>query len=79
MTIDNVMKDFDIRKELKYLRVAYSSKNKVFLVETLDRQVNKVNEFPIVTGRIILNKVYAFSLLRFIIRIAQRNCHRRKK
>ena len=34
---------------------------------------------PAINGRIELNKVYSFALLRFVIRIAQRNWFRKVK
>lgn len=50
-----------ITKELKHARFTWDEANKVFVVES-----PKGN-------RLELNKLYSFALMRFIIRIAQKN------
>ena len=54
-------KDNKIIKELKHARFTWDEKHGIFSVES-----PKGN-------RIELNKVYSFALMRFIIRIAQKN------
>ena len=59
-----------ITKKLKYGEFAWLDNQKCFFVKTTrDNEIN----------RILLDKTYAFALMRFIIRIAQRNWLRRKK
>ena len=49
-------------------------------VETDEQYAERVaNSAPPTNGRIHLNKVYSFALLRFVIRIAQRNWFRKLK
>ena len=49
-------------------------------VETDEQYAERVaNLDPPLNGRIHLNKVYSFALLRFVIRIAQRNWFRKLK
>lgn len=58
-----------ITKELKYARFTWDDDKKEFFLEKLD------GDF--VTDKFSLNKIYAFALLRFIIRIGQRNWFRK--
>jgi len=49
-------------------------------IETDEQYAERVaNLDPPTNGRIHLNKVYSFALLRFVIRIAQRNWFRKHK
>ena len=49
-------------------------------IETDEQYAERVaNLDPPINGRIHLNKVYSFALLRFVIRIAQRNWFRKLK
>ena len=63
-----------IRKELKFANFEYDENEKTILIETRLEEGNT----PI-NGRIKLNKVYSFALLRFVIRIAQHNWFRKLK
>ena len=80
-----------IRKELKFANFEYNEDEKTILIETRSAEepvmgygeteeeyAKRVDEhIPPITGRIHLNKVYSFALLRFVIRIAQRNWFRK--
>ena len=80
-----------IRKELKFANFEYNEDEKTILIETrLDAPPDRAyeendedyaerisNHRPAINGRIKLNKVYSFALLRFVIRIAQRNWFRK--
>tara|TARA_A200000113_G_scaffold155536_1_gene140276 strand:- start:319 stop:576 length:258 start_codon:yes stop_codon:yes gene_type:complete len=55
-----------IVKELKRATFVYDEEDKSFLIKDSEGQ------------QIILNKVYAFALMRFIVRLAQRNWLRLK-
>ena len=68
--------EYNIVRELKGIRMMYSDDSKEFWIQTVER---KEGEFPTTTGEIEFGKVYAFSLIRFILRIAYRNWFRRKK
>ena len=50
-----------IKKELKYAEFCYDEKDKTFTITEEDG------------NRVILNKVYSFAFMRFVIRMAQRN------
>ena len=72
-----------IRRELKYATFEWDDEEKSILIETKSggqhpSEWDEKNERPI-NGRIKLNKVYAFSLMRFVVRIAQRNWFRKLK
>ena len=83
-----------IRRELKYVTFEYDEDDKSILIETRSDTDTPIKAFvetdeeyakrvaehdaPI-NGRIHLNKVYSFALLRFVIRIAQRNWFRKLK
>ena len=56
-----MIKDNKIIKELKHARFIWDEKHGIFSVES--PKGNKIE----------LNKVYSFALMRFIIRIAQKN------
>ena len=56
-----------INKNLKYATFSYDEEEKDFVIEEEDG------------NKVILNKVYAFAFMRFVIRIAQRNWLRTKK
>ena len=81
-----------IRKELKFANFEYNEDEKTILIETRldastlareneetdeDYAERVANHRPAINGRIKLNKVYSFALLRFVIRIAQRNWFRK--
>ena len=56
-----------ITKELKYATFEYNEEEKDFVIEEQDG------------NKVILNKVYAFAFMRFVIRMAQRNWLRQMK
>ena len=82
-----------IRRELKYATFEYDDEDKSILIETrsdatppqghvesdLEYAERVANEDPPINGRIYLNKSYAFALLRFVVRISQRNWFRKAK
>ena len=55
-----------INKQLKYAEFSYDEKDKTFTITEEDG------------NRVILNKVYSFAFMRFVIRISQRNWLRNK-
>lgn len=60
-----------IIKELKYGKFLWDDEKKHFVIGVNDE-----------TGRarhIVLNKVYAFAFMRFVVRIAQRNWFRKRE
>jgi len=61
------MKMAKITKQLKHAEFEYDEESKEFRVQ--DREGNEV----------VLNKIYAFALMRFVIRMAQRNWLRSNK
>ena len=61
------MKMAKITKQLKHAEFEYDEETKQFRVQ--DREGNEV----------VLNKIYAFALMRFVIRMAQRNWLRSNK
>ena len=63
-----------IKRELKYATFEYDDEDKSITIETNSRE----GDNPL-NGRIHLDKVYSFALLRFVIRIAQRNWYRKMK
>jgi len=83
-----------IRRELKFANFEYDEEEKTITIETRTdstptqghvetdleyaERIANLEEAPI-NGRIELNKVYSFALLRFVIRIAQRNWFRKVK
>ena len=56
-----------IDKNLKYATFSYDEADKTFTITEQDG------------NRVILNKVYSFAFMRFVIRMAQRNWLRTKK
>ena len=82
-----------IKRELKYATFEYDESEKTITIETKsdtipDKNIHESDEDyedrlaahePAINGRIELNKVYSFALLRFVIRIAQRNWFRKVK
>jgi hypothetical protein len=77
-----------IKRELKYATFEYDEEEKSIMIETrttsdaFKNMASASGEFDLprpVNGRIKLNKVYSFALLRFVIRIAQRNWFRKVK
>ena len=77
-----------IRRELKFANFEYDKDEKTIMIETrttddaFKRMANAKGEFNLsrpINGRIKLNKVYSFALLRFVIRIAQHNWMRQWK
>ena len=56
-----------ITKELKYATFEWDEDTKSFMITEEDG------------NRVILNKVYAFAFMRFVIRMAQRNWLRKQK
>ncbi len=83
-----------IKRELKYATFEYDETEKTITIETKSdatppighvetdeeyaERIANLEDAPI-NGRIKLNKVYSFALLRFVIRIAQRNWFRKVK
>ncbi len=63
-----------ITKKLKYADFNYDEKSKTFAIFTWGKEGRKAQEYGI-----NLDKVYAFALMRFIIRIAQSNWLRQKR
>ena len=61
-----------IRRELKFATFEWDDEEKSITIET-----KRTEEPHLVNGRIKLDKVYAFSLMRFVVRIAQRNWFRK--
>ena len=82
-----------IRREMKFAAFEYDETEKTITIETKsnkipDQNIHETDEQyqkrleshePVVNGRIELNTVYSFALLRFVIRIAQRNWFRKVK
>mgnify|MGYP003149296497 FL=1 len=69
-----------IRRELKYATFEWDDEEKSITIETRSHEPLRADsETHPVNGRIKLNKVYAFSLMRFVVRIAQRNWFRKIK
>tara|TARA_Y100000593_G_C4091306_1_gene228663 strand:+ start:130 stop:471 length:342 start_codon:yes stop_codon:yes gene_type:complete len=56
-----------ITKKLKYAEFEWDEESKSFMITEDDG------------NRVILNKVYAFAFMRFVIRMAQRNWYRKPK
>ena len=56
-----------ITKELKYATFEWDEETKSFMITEEDG------------NRVILNKVYAFAFMRFVVRMAQRNWLRKQK
>jgi hypothetical protein len=56
-----------ITKQLKYASFEYNEESKEFSVQDGDG------------NQVVLNKIYAFALMRFVIRMAQRNWLRSNK
>jgi hypothetical protein len=50
-----------INKQLKYAEFSYDEEDKIFTITEEDG------------NRVILNKIYAFAFMRFVVRMAQRN------
>ena len=61
-----------IKRELKFATFEWDDEEKSITIET-----KRTEEPHLVNGRIKLDKVYAFSLMRFVVRIAQRNWFRK--
>ena len=61
-----------IKRELKFATFEWDDEEKSITIET-----KRTGEPHLVNGRIKLDKVYAFSLMRFVVRIAQRNWFRK--
>jgi hypothetical protein len=82
-----------IRKDLKLVSFEYDDDEKTITIETRSSALpvrgmtESEEEYesrldshePPINGRIELNKVYSFSLMRFVVRIAQRNWFRKLK
>ena len=69
-----------IRRELKYAAFEWDDEEKSITIETRSQEPLRADsEIHPINGRIKLNKVYAFSLMRFVVRIAQRNWFRKTK
>tara|TARA_Y100001963_G_scaffold36361_3_gene50726 strand:- start:28174 stop:28521 length:348 start_codon:yes stop_codon:yes gene_type:complete len=82
-----------IKRELKYATFEYNETDKTITIETKSDATPPIghvetdeeyaervaNSDAPVNGRIKLNSVYSFALLRFVIRIAQRNWFRKIK
>lgn len=56
-----------ITKKLKYVEFEWDEETKSFMITEEDG------------NRVILNKVYAFAFMRFVVRMAQRNWLRKQK
>ena len=84
-----------IQRDLKFATFIYDDEDKSITIETRSdapippkghvetdeeyaKRIANLEEPP-TNGRIHLNKVYSFALLRFVIRIAQRNWFRKLK
>jgi|TARA_R110002020_G_scaffold12642_13_gene46257 hypothetical protein len=68
-----------IKRELKFATFEYDDESKSIMIETRNktgRMEDGVEVLP-TNGRIELDKVNTFALLRFMIRIAQRNWFRK--
>ena len=68
-----------IKRELKFATFEYDDADKTIMIETRNktgRMEDDEEVFP-TNGRIELDKVNTFALLRFMIRIAQRNWFRK--
>ena len=61
------MKMAKITKQLKHAEFQYNEESKEFIVQDGDG------------NQVVLNKIYAFALMRFVIRMAQRNWLRSNK
>ena len=82
-----------IQRDLKFGTFVYDDEDKSITIETRSDAIPPryaeepdeeyaeriANTEPPTNGRIHLNKVYSFALLRFVIRIAQRNWFRKIK
>ena len=82
-----------IERQLKFATFTYDEEDKSIVIETRsdvipDKNISETDDeyaermathTPPISGRIHLNKVYSFALLRFVIRIAQRNWFRKLK
>jgi len=82
-----------IERKLKFATFTYDEEDKSVVIETRSTEepvmgyveteeeyAKRVAEYkPPISGRIHLNQVYSFALLRFVIRIAQRNWFRKVK
>ena len=82
-----------IERKLKFATFTYDEEDKSVVIETRSTEepvmgyieteeeyAKRVAEYnPPISGRIHLNQVYSFALLRFVIRIAQRNWFRKLK
>jgi len=68
-----------IRRELKFATFEWDDEEKSITIETRSQEplLDYESETHPINGRIKLNKVYAFSLMRFVVRIAQRNWFRK--
>ena len=75
-----------MRRELKFATFEYDEDDKTITIETrndtpIGRSDDEIKagepEIYPTNGRIHLNKVYSFALLRFVIRIAQHNWFRK--
>ena len=68
-----------IRRELKYANLEWDDEEKSIMIETKSKEpMREDSEIYPINGRIKLNQVYSFALLRFVIRIAQRNWFRKQ-
>ena len=82
-----------IRKDLKQVSFEYDDEEKSITIETRstaepiighmetdEEYAERIANFEApIDGRIKLNKVHSFSLMRFVVRIAQRNWFRKLK
>jgi len=69
-----------IRRELKFATFEWDDEEKSILIETKSREsLRDDSDIHPINGRVKLDKVCAFSLMRFVVRIAQRNWFRKVK
>ena len=69
-----------IKRELKFATFEYDDADKTIMIETKNKSARTTEdgeEVFDINGRIELDKVNTFALLRFMIRIAQRNWFRK--
>jgi hypothetical protein len=67
----------EIIKDLKYAKFIYNNVDNEFEITVFEQFPGETPD--VMPTTIKLSKTYAFSLMRFLIRIAQRNFLRRKK
>jgi hypothetical protein len=66
-----------IKRELKFASFEWDDEEKTIVIVTRLNSPNDTEDARPINGRIKLNKTYSFALLRFVVRIAQRNWFRK--